>query len=149
MKQRYILVLLVALFASASMNVWGVDRYYKCGINSPVNVKDQTTGTNYEYKVTFSQEGKNLSESSTASPYSTDVQLILKPKSHQLEGTYSLSDGTLGAGNTYSSSTYVKYNSTYRYLKTGSNSTFKITKLSEGRYQIEECEFVVYNGSDT
>lgn len=150
MKQRYILVLLVALFASASMNVWGVgvDRYYKCGINSPVNVKDQTIGTNYEYKVTFSQKGKNLGDGGTTL-YSTDVQLILKPKSHQLEGTYSLSDGTLGDGNTYSSSTYVKYNSTYRYLKTGSNSTFKISKLSEGRYQIDSCEFVVYNGEDT
>ena len=148
MKQRYILVLLVALFASASMNVWGVDRYYKCGINSPVNVKDQTSGTNYEYKVTFSQKGKNLNEGGTTL-YSTDVQLILKPKSHKLEGTYSLSDGTLGAGTTASTSTYVLNSSTYRYLKTGSNSTFKISKLSEGRYQIEECEFVVYNGEDT
>lgn len=148
MKQRYILVLLIALFASASMNVWGAYRRYKCGINSPISVTDQSSETSYKYKVTFSQKGKNLDEGGTTL-YSTDVQLILKPKSRQLEGTYSLSDGTLGDGTTYSTSTYVKNGSEYRYLQSGSNSTFKISKLSEGRYQIEECEFVVYSGSNT
>lgn len=148
MKQRYILVLLVALFASASMNVWGANRRYKCGINSPISVTDQSSETSYKYKVTFSQEGKNIDEDITKL-YTTEVQLILKPESHQLEGTYSLADRTLGDGTTSSSSTYVKYGSEYRYLKTGSNSTFKITKLSEGRYQIEECEFVVCDVSHT
>ena len=148
MKQRYILVLLVALFASASMNVWGKAYDYKVG-PTKVMVYEETITDGYQYTFYITQDSKNTADYSNSTTYSTPTTLVVQRATKGIEGTYSTDPSAVDiAGTIVAEETFVKYLSNVRYINTTTTSTFTIG-TANGHYTIEQGVLNVFKGSDT
>lgn len=149
MKQRYILVLFVALFASASMNVWGTAYNYKVG-PTKVMVYEETITDGYQYTFYITQDSKNTTGYTNSITYPTPTTLVVQRATKGIEGTYSTdpyADDIVGT--IVAEKTFVKYETNIRYINTDKTSTFTIGTAANGHYTIKQGVLNVKNEEKT
>lgn len=149
MKQRYILVLLIALFASASMNVWGTAYNYKVG-PTKVMVYEETITDGYQYTFYITQDSKNTTGYTNSITYPTPTTLVVQRATKGIEGTYSTdpyADDIVGT--IVAEKTFVKFENNIRYINTDKTSTFTIGTAANGHYTIKQGVLNVKNEEKT
>ena len=107
---KKIFAIISALVISAS--AFAANEYN--AVISDVKVNDISMGTSYAYEITFSQVATTLSGSTS---YNGSGYLIIYPKIHSIEGTFSLADSTLDEYFSYLNTSsgkryFMDYNST-------------------------------------
>ncbi|MCQ2348269.1 MAG: hypothetical protein MJZ65_03675 [Paludibacteraceae bacterium] len=140
MKKMYILAFFALFVVSAQMTVWATTYEYKCGPTA-VAVEEAKVNNKYQYTFTITQNAKNTAEYTTrpTTTYATKAVVVVQRDTKVLEGTYSTNAEEEGIdGVIIANSTYVKYDTSTRYINPNQKSTFTISRNSSGKYFIGE-----------
>ena len=126
--KKILLSLLFFVFTCAS--AWAIT--YDCAIQS-LNVVQSDDITKNLFTITITQKGK--SHSSAYAWWNTTATIVLESNDRTLEGTYSTANAN-GNNKINTTDSYVMYGTTKRILQSGTTSTFRINKVSEGVYRV-------------
>lgn len=128
---------ILSLFLSAAVcSLYATNYYYQAGVTK-VTVQDNSTESKPYFKVSLTQNCLNTVDHKL---YESTVDLALYPKTHALEGTYSVADGTIKKD--FSA---VYYNNNTRRPNESKTNTFVIKKIDETHYAIGAGELNVQN----
>lgn len=122
------LAFLLCLFNTSK--AWAIT--YDCAIQS-LNVVQSDDITKNLFTITITQKGK--SRSSAYAWWNTTATIVLESNDRTLEGTYSTANAS-GNNKINTTDSYVMYGTTKRILQSGTVSTFRINKVSEGVYRV-------------